>query len=51
MLVRVRVVNKKGYTLDEQEIWQALIDCFSKHPYLDVSQAAVFPDKDYPVEE
>jgi hypothetical protein len=44
--ITLRLVSKQGDVLDEQVAWQALIDCFLKHPSLDVFQAEISPDKD-----
>jgi len=44
--IKLILVNKKGDVLDESEAWQALVDCFKKHPTLDVHQAEIGPNKD-----
>lgn len=44
LLIKLKLVNKHGERLDEQDAWQALVDAFKKHPDLDVYQAEVFPD-------
>jgi hypothetical protein len=46
LIIKLKLVNKKGDTLDEGDAWQALVDCFKKHPTLDVFQAEISPDKD-----
>jgi hypothetical protein len=45
LLIKLKIVNKTGATLDEQDAWQALVDAFKNHPTLDVFQAEVSPNK------
>lgn len=44
--IELRLVSKKNKILDEEEAWNALIDCFKNHPTLEVYQALVSPDKE-----
>jgi hypothetical protein len=45
LLIGLKLVTRDGRPLDEQEAWNALIDCFRHHPTLDVYQAEIKPDK------
>jgi len=46
LIVKLKIISKKDRTIDEQETWQALVDCFKNHPELDVFQAEIIPDYD-----
>lgn len=46
LLIQLKLVSKTGEQIDEQDAWQALVDCFAKHPLVDVFQAEIRPNKD-----
>lgn len=46
LLIQLKLVSKTGEPIDEQDAWQQLIDCFTKHPTLAVFQAEIGPNRD-----
>jgi hypothetical protein len=46
LLIQLRLTDKKNDPIDQSDAWQALIDAFKDHPYLEVYQAEIRAFKD-----
>lgn len=44
VIVGLKLINKLGNPLDEQEVWDALVLLFKNHAYLEMVKASVGPD-------
>jgi hypothetical protein len=42
--INLRVISRQDGPIDDEEVWQALVDAFRNHPTLDVYQAEIGPD-------
>ncbi len=40
----IRMVDRQGYPIDYQAVWESLKASYKNHPYLDIYQAEIHPD-------
>jgi hypothetical protein len=46
VVVHLRIYDKEGFPVDEQNVWAALNKAFEAHPYMRIESALVCPDTD-----